>query len=158
MSLIVKDLKKYKVSKLIDRFLLKFIVLLLLRVMVYLLCLRIASVLGRVREWVSWDGWGSECPGTGEGVSVPERVREWVSRDGWGSECPGTGEGVSVPGRVREWVSRDGWGSECPGTGEGVSGSWWSYSKRTSNSRERDRGEKSTGEQGETDFFSWENA
>ncbi len=52
----MKDLKKYKVSKLIDRFLLKFIVLLLLRVMVYLLCLRIASVLGQVRERVSWDG------------------------------------------------------------------------------------------------------
>ncbi len=52
------------------------------------------------------------------------------------SECPGTGEGVS----------------ECPGTGEGVSGSWWSYSGRTSNSRERDRGEKSTGEQGERLF------
>ncbi len=33
-----------------------------------------------------------------------------------------------------------------------MSGSWWSYSERTSNSRERerDRGEKSTGENGET--------
>ncbi len=37
-------------NKLIDIFLLKFIVLLLLRGMVYLLCLRIASVLGQVME------------------------------------------------------------------------------------------------------------
>ncbi len=36
---------------------------------------------------------GSECPGTGEGVSVLGQVR---------SECPGTGEGLSVLVQVRE--------------------------------------------------------
>ncbi len=67
-------------------------------------------------------------------MSVPGWVSEGVSG------CPGTGEGVSGCPGTGEGVSG------CPGTGEGVSGSWWSYS---SNSRERYRGEKSTGEQGE---------
>ncbi len=42
-----------------------------------------------------------------------------------------TGEGASVPGQVRGRVYR------------------WSYSERRSNSGERDRAEKNTGEQGD---------
>ncbi len=46
---------------------------------------------------MSWDKLGGECPGTGEGVSVLGQVREWMSWDRL-RECPGTGEGVSVRG------------------------------------------------------------
>ncbi len=55
-------------------------------------------------------------------------------------------------------------GSVRPGTGEGVSGSWWSYSGRTSNSRERQRrkehrraGRDCTSLQSTTDYFENEN-